>query len=219
MLDPTASHGVAFFSPCVNEIVGAFLDDPSTTPDSSCLAEQAAAAVVPPNAVTWPLLSGFNNLKTGTLATFGLAGLLVFLVASPFLVWPIAYLVRAFGEKQATNAPEQRRLRLISRAAVLLFGLLAVVFAGGLSYFILATVVADQTLATALALPAAARPVLWLPLLLLILAVFIVVMTFLLWRRTGSGSTAGKVYYTFVAVVAVGLVVLLGAQGLLLPPV
>ncbi|WP_095042106.1 alpha/beta hydrolase [Candidatus Promineifilum breve] len=218
LLDPTASHGVAFFSPCVNEIVGAFLDDPSTTPDSSCLAEQAAATVVPPDAVTWPLLSGFNNLKTGTLAMFGLAGLLVILVASPFLVWPIAYLVRAFGEKQATNAPEQRRLRLISRAAVLLFGLLAVVFAGGLSYFILATVVADQTLATALALPAAARPVLWLPLLLLVLAVFIVVMTFLLWWRAGSGSTAGKVYYTFVAVVAVGLVVLLGTQGLLLPP-
>lgn len=219
LLDPTASHGVAFQSPCVNGIIGAFLDDPSATPESSCLSAQVAASAVPPDAVTLPLLAGVNSLETRTLITFGVAGLLILLVASPFLVWPIVYVARALGERQPVYAPEQRRLRLFSRAALLIFGALAVIFAAGLAYFIIATVAADQTLATALALPPAARPVLWIPILLLILAVGVVMATFLLWRRADSGSTAGKVYYTFVALVAVGLVVLIAWQGLLLPPI
>lgn len=218
LLDPTASHGVAFQSPCVNSIIGAFLDDPTQTPDSSCLAGQAAATAVPPDAITVPLLAGVNNLRLDTLVKLGMTGLLVALAASPFLVWPIVYLARALGKSQPVYGPEERRLRWLSRAAVLLFGALAVIFAAGLSYFIATTVVSDQTLATALALPPAARPVMWLPIVLLLLAVAIVAATILLWRRGGSGSTAGKIYYTFIAVVAVGLVILVGWQGLLLPP-
>ena len=218
LLDPTASHGVAFFSPCVNGIIGDFLDDPSNVPDSSCLAEQTAATAVPPDAVILPLLAGVNNLKTRTLTTFGLAGLLILLVLSPFLVWPVVYLARAFGGDQPVYATEHRRLRLLSRVGVLIFGALAVIFAAGLAYFIITTVVSDQTLATALALPPAARPFMWIPVLLLLLAIAIVVANYLLWRHKDSGSTAGKLFYTFVTLVAAALVVLIGSQGLLLPP-
>ena len=50
-----------------------------------------------------------------------------------------------------------------------------------------------------------------------LLAVGVVVTLILLWRRPGSGSTAGKVYHTFVAVCAVALLALIAAEGLLLP--
>jgi hypothetical protein len=219
VVDPAGSHGVAFVSTCVNSIIGAFLDDPTSAPDSSCLAEQEAATAVPPDAVTLPLLAGVNNLQTDTIVKWGAVVVLALLAASPFVVWPIVYLARALGEGQPAYAPEERRLRLLSRAALLLFGALAVIFAAALSYFIIVTVASDVALATALALPPSSRPVLWLPLLLLLLAVVIVVAAILLWRRAGSGSTAGKVFYSSVAVVAVGLVVLLGWQGLLLPPI
>jgi hypothetical protein len=217
LVDPLASHGVAFFSNCVNGIVDDFLNDPTRPPDSSCLAAQTPPRVVPPDAITLPLLAGVNSLETRTLGLFGLAGLLLLIVLSPFLIWPLVYLVRAFGDGQPGREAEDRRWRLLGRAVVLAFGVVALFFALGLIGFIV-SILTDQTMLTALALPPSAAPVLWLPILLLLLAVGIVVALFMIWRRRGTGSTAGRVYYTVVAVAAISLVILLASQGLLLPP-
>ena len=216
LVDPQASHGVAFLSPCANTIIADFLNNPNETPDSSCLALEAPAAAVPPDAVTLPLIGGVNQSSPRTLGVFGAAGLLLLVVLSTFLVWPVAYLVRAFGERKRECTPEVRRLRLISKGLVLLFGALALVFGVGLIGYIV-TALADQTLATAMALPASAAPFLWLPLVLLLLAVGIVAALIALWRRRDAGSTAGKVYYTLVALSAVALLVVIGSQGLLWP--
>lgn len=218
LVDPTAAHGVAFGNACVNDIMNAFLNDPSSPPDASCLATLEPLAVVPPDAVTVPLLAGINTLETRTLWLFGIAAVLLVVVLSPFLVWPAVYLVRAFGDGQPARAPEDRHTRRLSRGALLLFGVLALLFMIGFLGFVLTTLVTDQTLLTALALPPSSRPVFWIPILLAILAAVIVLMTLLLWRHRGTGSTAGKVYYTLVAVAAVGLVLLLGSQQMLLPP-
>jgi pimeloyl-ACP methyl ester carboxylesterase len=217
LVDPLASHGVAFFSVCVNDILSDFLDNPTRPPDSSCLAAQEAPRVVPPGAITLPLLAGVNSLEPRTLALFGVAGLLLLVVLSPFVIWPLVYIVRALGDKQSARDPEDRRWRLLSRAAMLAFGLVALIFAAGLLGFII-SILTDQTMLTALALPSSAAPVLWLPLLLLLLAIGVLFALFMIWRRRGTGSTAGKVYYTAVAAAAVALVVLIGSQGLLLPP-
>jgi pimeloyl-ACP methyl ester carboxylesterase len=217
LVDPLASHGVAFFGDCVNGILSDFLDDPTQAPDNSCLAAQEAPRVVPADAITLPLLAGVNSLETRTLALFGVAGLLLLVVLSPFVIWPIVYIIRAFGDGQPARDPQDRRWRLLSRAAVLVFGLVALIFASGLVGFI-ASILLDQTMLTALALPPSAAPIFWLPILLLLLAIGVVIALFMIWRRRGTGSTAGKVYYTLVAVAAVALVILIGSQGLLLPP-
>ncbi len=216
LVDPQASHGT-FFSQCVNGIMSDFLNDPTQPPDSSCLATQERPRVVPSDAITLPLLAGVNSLEPRTLVVFGVAALLLLVVLSPFIVWPIVYIVRAFGDGQPARLPEDRRWRLIGRALVVIFGLVALVFALGLTGFIVASLF-DPIMLTALALPSSAAPVLWLPLLLLLLALGIVVTLFVLWRRQGTGSTAGKVYHTLVAVAAIALIVLLGVQSLLLPP-
>ena len=62
LVDPTAAHGVAFQSECVNSIIVDFLANPQATPDSSCLATSEALAFVPPGAVTLPLLAEVNQL-------------------------------------------------------------------------------------------------------------------------------------------------------------
>lgn len=217
VVDPTASHGVAFLSPCANTIMAAFLNDPMARPDTSCLAEQVAAEVVPPDAITVPLIAGVNSLEQRTLVTFGLAGLLLLIILSAFLVWPAVFVVRALGNKPIDRTPGDRRARWISRGLVLLFGALAFIFGVALIGFI-AAAIGDQTLATALALPSSAAPVLWLPMLLLLVAIGIVGAMVALWRRPGAGSIPGKVYYTVVALAAVALLILIGAQGLLLPP-
>ncbi len=218
LVDPTASHGVAFLNPCANEVVSAFLDDPLTPPDGSCFASQQPLKVVPPDAITVPLLAGVNSLDSRTLWAFGIAGILLIIVLSPFLLWPIAYAVRAFGDGQPARTPEDRRARWISRIAVLLFGALALLFTIGLVGFIITTLVSDQTMITALALPPSAAPVLWVPLFMAIMAIVMVVAAILLWRRQGAASTAGKIYYSIVVVAALGLLVVIGSQGLLVPP-
>ena len=216
LVDPTAAHGVAFQNDCINGIILDFLADPSAPPDSSCLAAAEPLDFVPPDAVTLPLLADVNQLRPRVLVAFGVAAVLLLVVLSPFLLWPIVYLVRVFGDKPEARAAADRRVRWLGRGLLLAFGALALVFSVGLLGFVVAAV-ADLTLATALALPGAAAPLLWLPIILLALAVAAVVALVLMWRRPGSGSLPGKVYHTIVAVCAVVLVVLIATQGLLLP--
>ena len=214
--DPTAAHGVAFQNDCINGIILDFLADPSPPPDSSCLAAAEPLDFVPPDAVTLPLLADVNQLRPRVLVAFGVAAVLLLVVLSPFLLWPIVYLVRVFGDKPEARAAADRRVRWLGRGLLLAFGALALVFGVGLLGFVVAAV-SDLTLATALALPGAAAPLLWLPIILLALAVAAVVALVLMWRRPGSGRLPGKVYHTIVAVFAVVLVVLIATQGLLLP--
>ena len=216
LVDPTAAHGVAFQNDCINGIILDFLADPSAPPDSSCLAAAEPLDFVPPDAVTLPLLADVNQLRPRVLVAFGVAAVLLLVVLSPFLLWPIVYLVRVFGDKPEARAAADRRVRWLGRGLLLAFGALALVFGVGLLGFVVAAV-SDLTLATALALPGAAAPLLWLPIILLALAVAAVVALVLMWRRPGSGSLPGKVYHTIVAVCAVVLVVLIATQGLLLP--
>ncbi len=219
LIDPLAAHGGVFFSTCSNSIAAAFLEDPAAPLDTSCLDEQGPLTFVPSDAITVPLLAGINNLDSRTLAFFGVAGFLLLVALSPFLVWPIVYIIRAFGDGQPARSPEDRRARLLSRIALLLFGVLAVAFVIGFLSFVVYTIGFDQTLLTAMSLPGSAAPVLWLPVLLIILAVAAVVTLVLLWRRAGAGSTAGKVFHTIAVLAAVGFVIALATQDLLLPPI
>ena len=218
LVDQTASHGVAFLSTCVDVIVSDFLNDPASSPDSSCLDQQVSAIYVPPDAITVPLLGQINSLDGRTIGVLGIAGLLLLVILSPFLIWPMVYIVRAFGDGQPTREPRDRRLRIFSRVVMLGFGALALAFTIGLLTFIISVLATDLTMATAMALPASAAPILWLPVVLLVLAVGIVIAAIMLWRQGGAGSTLGKVYYSLMAVAAVAFLVVIGSQQMLWPP-
>jgi pimeloyl-ACP methyl ester carboxylesterase len=216
LIDPTAAHGVAFQNECVNGIILDFLADPSATPDSGCLAALEPLAFVPPDAITLPVLADVNQLRPRVLVLFGVAAVLLLVVLSPFLVWTISTIVRVFGEKRVERSADDRRVRWLGRGLLLAFGGLAFVFGVGLLAAIVASL-ADLTQATALVLPGWATPLLWLPIVLLLLAVAAVVALVLMWRRPGSGSTLGKAYHTFVVLCAVALLALIASQGLLWP--
>ena len=161
---------MAFQNECVNSIILDFLSNPDATPDSSCLVELAPLAYVPPEAIPLPVLADVNQLRTRVLVAFGVAAVLLLVVLSPFLLWPIVAIVRAFGEKGEARSADDRRLRWLGRGLLLTFGVLAAVFGLGMLYFLI-QLLADLTLATALVLPAAAAPLLWLPVVLLLVAV------------------------------------------------
>lgn len=216
LVDPLASHGVAFLSPCVNGIVREFLDDPTTRPSAACLDQQAQPGAVPPDAITVPLMGEVNSLDRNIIVQFGLAGLTMLLLASALVLWPIIYLGRAVMDKQVERSPEGKRIRWVSRGFAVLFTVLAGLFAIGLLGFIVAAL-ADRTLATALAVPASAAPLFYVPLFLAVLALAMVICAVLLWRTKDAGSTAGKAFYSLLAAAAVGFVVLIATQNLLLP--
>lgn len=218
IVDPLSAHGNVFMNPCSTGIATAFLDDPTVAPDTNCLTEQVAPAFVPPNAITVPMLASINSPTSGIIAFFIVAGLLLFVILSTLIVWPAVFIIRAFGQNKLTRSPEDRRARLFSRIVVLVFVVLAVAFVSGFLGFVIYTLATEQTFLVAMSLPPAAAPVLWLPVILLVLALIVVVAAILLWRRTGSSTTLGKIYYSIVALAAVGFVIALATQGLLRPP-
>ncbi|MCZ2114349.1 MAG: alpha/beta hydrolase [Anaerolineae bacterium] len=218
LVDPAAAHGGVFFSPCSTSIVAAFLDDPTTPPDASCFLDLAPLTFVPPDAIFVPLLAGVNNLNVQTLTFFAVAGFSLLISLSAFFIWPIVYIVRAFRKGQPSRSPGDRRVRLLSRLVALAFGGLAFVFVVGLASFIVYALAVDQSLLMAMSLPPSAASILWIPIVLLALTVGLVIAATVLWLRAGSGSKAGKVYYTVIALAAVGFIIALATQGLLLPP-
>lgn len=218
LVDPIAAHGGVFFNPCSGNIVKEFLDDPMNVPDTSCLQEQAPPTFVPPNAIMIPLLAAINTLDVHLLMFFAVAGILLLVVLSAFIVWPSVYIVRAFGDGQPARDTSDRRVRWLGRVGVILFGLLAIVYVSGFLGFIVYTVAVNTTYLIASSFPPSAAPILWLPVIMLALALFVVVAAIILWRHAEAGSKLGKVYYTVVVLAAVGFVITLATQGLLWPP-
>jgi len=214
LVDPSASHGVAFLSPCVNDIMGAFLENPMERPDSTCLGRSELPQVVPPDAVTMPIMARINSLDRSILTIGGLGAFLMLVVLSPFMIWPLAWFGRALANRPAPVAPENRRLRIVSRVLMLVFGLLALLFVIGILGFIFLAL-SDQTYATALALPPSATPLLWVPVFLLALVIALLAVTFMIWQRHEAGSVAGKIYFTFVVICSIALVFLIVREGML----
>lgn len=213
-VDPAGSHGVAFMDDCVNAIILSFLNDPASAPDGTCLTAPRQARTIPPNAITLPLLAGLNSLNNDTMLRGGLGVALLLVVLSPFVVWPVIYVVRAVRGRPFPGLQEDRRLRISSRVLLLVFGGVALVFATGLLVFIIVAF-AEPVYASAIALPPTAVVLVWLAAVLLLLAVGALAMTFMLWQQRGASSTGGRIYYTIVSIAAVAFVLLIGAEGLL----
>ncbi len=214
VVDPLGSHGVAFGGDCINQIVQDFLNDPDVEPDASCLRALDSAATVPPSAVTFPLLGPLAALETPFLWQTGLATLFLLGVLSAFVVWFVAFLARAAGNKRREWTQAEKRLRRGGRLLALAFGGLAVLFVAGVVTAVIQVLFYNTAYLSVYSLPGMVRPFLFIPYLLLLLAVGMVVAATLNWRQKGF-SVWSKLYYTFLAVCAVGYVVVLMVHGLI----
>jgi pimeloyl-ACP methyl ester carboxylesterase len=215
LVDPVGSHGIAFFDPCINDVIQAFLEVPRTTPTSDCLAQAELPPYVPPNAIVLPAIAGVNTLDQSLLARAGLGAFLLIIVLSPFVVWPAVYIIRAIANRPVTISPQNKRLRLVSRLVILLFGILALTLTVGLVSYIFLSL-SDPVYATASAIPSSAAPLMWLPLILLLLTAIMLGLSFMLWDHSAIGSISGKVYFLIVTLCAIALVFLFISEGI--PP-
>jgi hypothetical protein len=208
MVDPFASHGVAFSHDCINQIVQDFLNEPGSEPDSTCLNSLTPLETVPASAVTLPVLSKVASLDGDYLTQTAIAGLFLLGVLSAAAIWLIVWLVRLIMGKQSNLTSQQKRLRWISRLLVLGFGFLGMVFVAGLVGFIGYVLVSENSYLYAFSVPGITRLFLIIPPILLILTIAIVVAAVFIWRQK-NWSIWDKGYYTFLALCAVGYVSML----------
>lgn len=210
------AHGVAFQNPCINNIIQGFLNSPQTEPPRSCLTETGIQEFTPPNAIVLPLLGKVNSLDSSLLIQ-AIAGFLLFLgVISVFVVWFFSFLVNALRKNPPIQPAEEKRLRRTGYLLAVAFGVLTAIFAIALTGF-LATALLDTRFAIALAIPGSAWPIFLIPPLLILIAIGMVIVSIVQWR-SGLPSGFGRVYFSLVTLCAIGCLVLLGMQGLLLPP-
>ncbi|MBN1994840.1 MAG: alpha/beta fold hydrolase [Anaerolineae bacterium] len=215
LVDPFSSHGVAFNHNCINQIVQDFLDTPTAKPNAACLNSLTPAPVVPPSAITLPLLDKVARFDAPYLVQTIIAGLFLLGVLSAFIIWPIGFLVNIILEKKPALTAKQKRLRRISRLLALVFGFTAAIFAAGLTGFVGYVLFFENTYLAVYTLPAAARPILFLPVILLPLALGLIGVTVFIWRER-VGPVWSRLYDTFLAICAGGYILILAIQGLLL---
>jgi pimeloyl-ACP methyl ester carboxylesterase len=213
VVDPTGSHGVAFGDPCMDSILSQFLDSPGQSPDTNCLSTIERKPFAPIDALSFPFIGEINQLSDSVWWQLGSATVFLLLVLSTFIVFPLAWFIRAISSKERpVESKNSIRLRRLAGLLAFVFGIVAIIFVGGVLYFTFDALL--NGLANIFAISGAAAPFFGLPYLLLLLAVGMVTITILAWRH-GYWPTWARVYYSIVSIAAVAYVVVLGVGGML----
>ncbi len=212
---PTGSHGVAFDNACTNDIVRQFLEEPAQSPDFSCKDEIIPTEFVDADALSFPFLAEVSQLSDVMWRQLGLATLFLTGVLTSFLILPLVWLIGFLRRRdplhQITQSPS-RRLKWAGGILILLFGLLALVFVSGATVYTIQSLF--NGLASIFALPGAAMPFFYVPPILVLIAMAIIVVAFIAWRRK-AWSIWMRMYYGFLAICALGYVIVLGMGGMM----
>ena len=214
IVDPYATHGVAFEHECIDQVVNDFLNNPNQAPNTRCLDLLTPTDVIPPNVATVPSLAKLAIFDRAYLIQTGIAAVLLLTVLSAYLIWFVSWLINLGKTDKPERSTEEKRIGWISKLLVLSFGALAVIFVMALTGFVADVLFSNITYLTLYVLPATAKPFLAIPFVLLLLAIGILIITVFVWRNQ-SKSVWSKLYYSLVAICAVSYVAILGIHGFL----
>lgn len=230
VVNPYGSHGVAFAGGCVDNVITAFLSNPASPPDTSCVDLIGPEELVPADAITMPIVGRFAQLETGFIfqtAAAMLAALFVYTVFPVGFGIGIRQMVKggstpkqpvtldAFGVPvESTLAKPSALVRWpMALGVAAVHAVVATILGVVLGYFLISVAVDRTSYLGAVALPSNASVVIILAFVLAVLAVLVMVIAVLRWRVKGW-SVWGKLWYTLVALAAVALSVIVGLQGL-----
>jgi hypothetical protein len=230
VVDPYGSHGVAFAGGCVDNVITAFLANPASPPDTSCVDLIGPEELVPADAITMPIVGRFAQLQTDFIFQTAAAMLALLFV---YTVFPVGFgigirqmvkggsapsppsTLDAFGMPVAVEPVKQpgflRWPAALGLAAA--HAVVATILGLVLGYFLISVAVDRTSYLGAVALPAGASIVTILAVVLALLALLMLVVAVLRWR-VKAWSVWGKLWYTLVALAAVALSVVVGLQGL-----
>ena len=220
---PTGSHGQAITSPCANDLIQSFLDDPMAKLDTSCVTEAVPSFAIEADLITIPALRqslashGIGGLTFTLLkAVPGFMGVL-FLLTS-LLFYPIGAVIAMFRQRPSTveSVGVSRTLSRLAPWVAAAAGVVLGAFFVGLVAAIGATMVTNQYMIALGAIPAEWRWLFRLPPVGAALVGLMVVTVFaLLFGR--HRSVVGRMYYTLLTmagVIAVLNLMVLRVMGL-----
>jgi pimeloyl-ACP methyl ester carboxylesterase len=217
---PRGAHGQAFESPCANEIIESFLNNPMAALNLSCAATAPSNFVVPGDLIVLPQLR--TAIAEGTqkgLMSYAFrfimiaAGLIVLLTAMP--VYAVVEVIACLrGRRALTAATMGTRL---SAAAPWLPVLTFLLFAGFLAVFavqLFATLDENKFLAFVGTVPSSLRWVFAIAWLGVVVVVLMGAATLVLWKQR-QRTMVGRIYYSLLFVAGLLATMGLWQAGLL----
>lgn len=202
---PAYGHGALTSGACPNEIIFEFVKNPARAPNAQCIARDAAQVnfITPTNTL---LGRGIGKLHLNMLQ-FKTEYFLIPLVTLAMLgtVWviaPLAWLIR-FARKRPSETQRAARLVPWLVAGLALVGVIFFVIVFAL--LIASALQNENTMGLLVGAPRAWLLAYMLPLLFTVGALVSAVLIVLAWQR-GNWGIARRVYYSILAVAALGLV-------------
>jgi pimeloyl-ACP methyl ester carboxylesterase len=211
---PGLGHGVLPADGCAVEIARAFLNDPNSAPDASCLAAREPLTFTGPSNT---LMTGAIGLLLAAIERGDYLGFLPLILGLGFLVtvfvlWPFSWLIR----KMQRRPPEKRLPAVLAPWLAILIVLLGGVFVAGLVAMVFDVSLRGSDLVLLVGAPMRWAWLFALPLVIGLLFAAMFVLTVLAWRRRFWG-VGRRTYYTALAAAAAVLVVWFITSGLLFP--
>ncbi len=205
---PDTGHAAVSSSACADAMLKAFLDNPSQPPDSSCIAETAGPRFISPETViVTPITFALATLDTARLAPLGafIGALLILL--SAWIIWPIAWLLRVIS---GGKAPSPSVGAAFARWLVVLAGATGTVFIAVVLVAIVQMAFAnDAMIFYGLPRSTTLIALIWsMP----AIAMSVVICATLSWAHEWW-SGVGRVYYSLLALSAIGCVAALAWMG------
>jgi hypothetical protein len=211
---PGLGHGALPDSACAQQIARAFLDDPDSRPEASCLTGQQSVTFVGPSNTLMTGAVGrlLEAVESGQLLRFLPMILGLGLLFTAFVLWPLTGFIR----RMQRRPPDRRWAARLAPWLALATALLGGVFVAGLVALVFDASLRGSDIVLLLGAPMRWAWLFALPLAIGLLAAGMLALTILAWRRRFWG-VGRRVYYTALTAAALGLVVSLGMSGLLFP--
>jgi pimeloyl-ACP methyl ester carboxylesterase len=206
---PATGHGVVPYHECTMKLMDVFLDRPPEPLDTTCVAGIAPIGFttdVYMNAGIYRLAKQFEQPSIARMLT---VGVMLLLLLSAIVVWPLAGLVRRIRRRPVSMPAGARNARWLA-ALTSLVGVAFVVAIGA----VIVVTAQDNPFLLGLGVPGNARPLFILPWLFMLGTAGVVVLAIFAWKQRWW-TLAGRLQYLFIACACVGLIAGIASLGLL----
>ncbi len=194
-------HAATPFTECTNDILDAFLEDPTSPINTDCVAGIAPASFTTDVYMNTGVYRFAKLLRdTPGPAHIASLGLVLLLLLSAIVIWPLAWVVRRVRKRNEPAQPGANRARLLAAFT----SLLAVGFLIGLGAVVFNTAQENPYL-LGFGVPGSASPIFFLPWLVVLATFGAVISAAAAWKERWW-SLPGRVHYLLVTIACVSFV-------------
>lgn len=195
---PNGGHGAAMSGKCQDQIIQAFLDNPRTKPDTSCVDQETSLQFMSQtNTILLPVLGKLMNLEGIETAEFVILSISILFMLTAPPVWFVFWVVRKLTGKLIL--PRSRAAIFFRWTATINAAFLALFL--GILIFISFKLALNNDLTILYGLPSSTKLLFIFPLATIITTALMAIGALLAWRR-GYWSIWNRLYYSLLTLLA-----------------